>query len=89
MLHQNYPNPFNPSTQIDYDLPQDGLVKISVLDLKGRELSTIVNDVQSAGLKSVTWSALNGQGEPLSSGVYICLMRANDHISTRKLILLR
>lgn len=89
VLHQNYPNPFNPSTQIDYDLPQDGPVKISVLDLTGRELSTIVNEKQAAGLKSVTWRALNDQGEPLSSGVYICLMRTNNHVSTKKMILLR
>ena len=89
VLHQNYPNPFNPSTRIDYDLPQDGFVKISVLDIIGREVSTILDIEQTAGLKSITWSGTDDQGKMLPSGVYICLLRTNDHASARKMILLR
>jgi len=89
VLHQNYPNPFNPSTRIDYDLPQDGFVKISVLDIIGREVSTILDTEQTSGLKSITWSGIDDRGKMLPSGVYICLLRTNDHVSTRKMILLR
>ena len=89
MLHQNYPNPFNPSTRIDYDLPQDGFVKISVLDIIGREVSTILDIKQIAGLKSITWSGTDDQGKMLPSGVYICLMKTNDLILSKKMILLR
>jgi hypothetical protein len=89
VLHQNYPNPFNPSTRIDYALYQDDVVNISILDIKGREISTVVNEKQTAGLKSIVWSALSDDGKPLSSGVYICLMRVKNHILTRKIILIR
>ena len=90
VLHQNYPNPFNPYTRIDYALSQEEVVNISIIDIKGRELSTVVNEKQTAGLHSVVWSALSDDGEPLPSGVYICLMRVNSrHIITRKIILLR
>jgi hypothetical protein len=90
VLHQNYPNPFNPYTRIDYALSQEEVVNISIIDIKGRELSTVVNEKQTAGLHSIVWSAISDDGEPLPSGVYICLMRVNSrHIITRKIILLR
>ena len=89
MLHQNYPNPFNPNTLIDYNLPQDGFVRISVLDIKGRELSILLEDEQTTGLKSISWRGVDDQGNKLPSGVYICLMTANGYISTKKMILLQ
>ena len=89
MLHQNYPNPFNPNTLIDYNLPQDGIVRISVLDIKGREVSILLEDEQTAGLKSISWRGIDDHGNKLPSGVYICLMTANGFISTIKMILLQ
>ena len=64
-LHQNYPNPFNPSTTISYDLPKEGLVKIRIYDLAGREVKTLVNELKSAGRYSVSFNGGN-----LASGVY-------------------
>ena len=88
-LQQNYPNPFNPSTKINFYLPKDEFVSISVLDIKGREVATILHGKQMAGSKSVRWNGLDHQGKILPSGIYICLMKTNNLILKRKMILLR
>ena len=88
-LKQNYPNPFNPSTRINFHLPEDGFVSISILDIKGREIVTILEEEHVAGSKSVNWTAVNKNGDLLPSGVYICLMKTNDLILSKKMILLR
>ena len=88
-LQQNYPNPFNPSTKINFYLPKDEFVSISILDIKGREVATILHGKQMAGSKSVRWNGIDHQGKILPSGIYICLMKTNDLILKRKMILLR
>ena len=52
-LHQNYPNPFNPFTTLCYDLPEDGLVNITIYDMMGRTVKTLVNSSQTVGYKSI------------------------------------
>jgi hypothetical protein len=69
-LHQNYPNPFNPITTLRYDLPENSLVNITIYDMLGREVKTLVNTTQDAGFKSVIWDATNDYGKPVSAGVY-------------------
>jgi hypothetical protein len=81
-LHQNYPNPFNPKTTIRYDLPSAGLVSIKVFDILGREVRTLVNEVQNAGFKSVKFD-VNG----LASGVYFYRLIAGEFVAARKLLL--
>ena len=88
-LQQNYPNPFNPSTQINFYIPKDEFVSISVLDIKGREVATILHGKQMAGSNSVRWNGIDHQGKIFPSGIYICLMKTNDLILKRKMILLR
>ena len=88
-LQQNYPNPFNPSTQINFYIPKDEFVSISILDIKGREVATILHGKQMAGSKSVRWNGIDHQGKILPSGIYICLMKTNNLILKRKMILLR
>ena len=88
-LEQNYPNPFNPSTKINFYLPKDGFVSISVLDIKGREVATILHGKQIAGSKSVRWTGTDHQGEILPSGIYICLMKTSELILKKKMILLQ
>ena len=88
-LNQNYPNPFNPVTTLQYDLPEDGLVNITVYDMLGNVINNLVNTYQSLGYKSVQWNATNNQGEPVSAGVYLYSIEAGEFRQTKKMILLK
>ncbi|MBK9332036.1 MAG: T9SS type A sorting domain-containing protein [Ignavibacteria bacterium] len=83
-LSQNYPNPFNPSTQINYNLPVDGKVSLRLFDMSGKEISTIVNEVKTAGYYSVSFNAGN-----LPSGVYFYSIEANDFSAVKKMMLVK
>jgi len=95
-LDQNYPNPFNPSTTIKYELPNFSIVRLSVYDMLGREVSVLVNERREAGCHEVRFDASG-----LSSGVYFYRLQARlhqstpgggqaeDFVQTRKLLFLR
>ncbi len=84
LLATNYPNPFNPITTISYTLPQRSDVYITVYDLLGNEVITLVSDNQAAGYNSVQWDANNAV-----SGVYFYQIRAGEYVQTRKMVLLK
>jgi len=88
-LHQNYPNPFNPTTQIKYDLPEDAMVSVTIYDIMGRSIRSLVNSQQTAGYRSIQWNATNNLGEPLSAGMYIYRIQAGEFSQTRKMIFLK
>ena len=88
-LHQNYPNPFNTVTKLDYDLPEDAMVNITVFDMMGKVVRTLVNDQQSAGYKTLQWNAMSNSGQPVSSGLYIYTIQTGEFSKTRKMILLK
>jgi len=88
-LHQNYPNPFNPVTSLRYDLPEDGLVNITIYDMMGRVVNTLINDSQNAGYKSIQWNATNDRNEPVSAGLYIYTIQAGEFRKTKKMVLLK
>ena len=84
-LRQNYPNPFNPGTVISYFLPKNGAVVLRVFDITGAEVTTLVNEIQSAGEQQVTFDASG-----LTSGVYFYRLDVNGVTSeTRKMMLLK
>lgn len=83
-LRQNYPNPFNPSTEISYTIPSNSMVNIKVYDLTGREITTLVNEVKSAGTYKVKFDAGN-----LPSGIYLYSLQANGNMQMKKMILLK
>ena len=89
VFHQNYPNPFNPITLLEYDLPKDELVNITIYDMKGRMVKTLIDGLQSAGYKSVQWNATNYRNEPVSAGVYLYSIEAGDFRQTKKMVLLK
>ena len=64
-MHQNYPNPFNPVTKINYELNSENFVTLTIFDVAGKEISTLVNGYQKAGSHSINFS-----GENYPSGVY-------------------
>jgi len=84
MLEQNYPNPFNPSTIIQYHIPEAGSVELVIHDLKGREISRVVNVHQTAGSHKLTFDGSN-----LSSGLYFYTLISGDVRLTKKLMLMK
>ncbi|MGE5400065.1 MAG: T9SS type A sorting domain-containing protein [Ignavibacteriales bacterium] len=88
-LHQNYPNPFNPSTTIKYDLPLEGRVVIKIYSISGAEITSLVDEVQAAGHKSVKWDGKDNHGKSVSSGIYLYKLQTGNEVRTRKMILLK
>ena len=70
-LYSAYPNPFNPITTLRYDLPEKSMVNITIYDMLGRQVRTLINQTQEAGFKSVLWNATNNKGNSVSAGVYL------------------
>ena len=85
----NYPNPFNPVTHLRYNLPEDALVNITIYDMMGRQVSTLVSSQQTAGFKSVLWNATNDKGSPVSAGLYLYTIQARQFRQTKKMVLLK
>ncbi len=91
-LGQNYPNPFNPSTVISYQLPVSSFVELSIYNLRGQKIVTLVSEKQSAGIHQLNWAASG-----LASGVYFYRLEAGNpsrgsgqgFVQTKKLILMR
>ena len=88
-LKQNYPNPFNPTTQIEYQLPVDEVVSIAIYDVMGRKVRSLVNGIESAGYKSVTWDATNELGLPVAAGMYIYTIETGSFRQMKKMVLLK
>ena len=85
----NYPNPFNPVTHLRYNLPEDALVNITIYDMMGRQVSTLVSSQQTAGFKSVVWNATNDKGTSVSAGLYLYTIEAGQYRQTKKMVLLK
>lgn len=83
-LAQNYPNPFNPSTQIAFTLPTRMIIRLSVFDLLGREIATLVDGGMDAGAHSVEWNVRD-----LPAGVYFYRLTAGESTIARKMLLLK
>ncbi|UCF65509.1 MAG: T9SS type A sorting domain-containing protein, partial [bacterium] len=83
-LLQNYPNPFNPTTVISYQLAASGPVKLTVHNLIGQKVATLVDERQTAGVHSVVWNASG-----LASGVYLYRLEAGNYVAIRKMISMR
>ena len=88
-LFQNYPNPFNPVTHIAYDLPGDSRVELSIYNLLGQKVRTLVNRDMSGGHHVAVWDGKNEFGSPVSTGIYFYRIRAADFKESRKMILLK
>jgi hypothetical protein len=79
-----YPNPFNPSTKIIYEIPKQSTVILKVYDILGNEVSTLVNEMKSAGSYQIVFDA-----SELSNGVYFYRLQADNFIETKKMILMK
>ena len=88
-LHQNYPNPFNPSTTIAYDLPIASIVNITIYDMMGRKIKTLVNEYEAAGFKYTQWDGRNDKNESVSAGLYVYLLQTEKFMQNKKMIFLK
>jgi|FLOH01.1.fsa_nt_gi hypothetical protein len=83
-LNQNYPNPFNPNTNIPFTLEEEGMVKLIVYDVVGREVATLVNENMTSGTHVVSFS-----GADLSAGMYIYKISFNGEVSAKNMLLIK
>lgn len=89
-LHQNYPNPFNPQTTISFNLSENGKVNLSIYNIKGQKIKTIVNEKLEQGLHQITWDGKNDNNQYVASGVYFYKLKVNDkNIAIKKCLLLK
>ncbi|MBU1638204.1 T9SS type A sorting domain-containing protein, partial [bacterium] len=84
-----YPNPFNPETTIRFDVAAPAQVTLTVHDLLGRTVATLLNDFRDAGQYSVVWQGTDNYGQSMPSGVYFVKMNADAFSATQKLMLIR
>lgn len=88
-LEPNFPNPFNPSTTISYILGKAGETKVSIYNLVGKEIKTLVDQVQVAGTHSVVWDGRDNSGRAVASGVYVVTLRSGDFKQSRRITLMK
>ncbi|MCF6238588.1 MAG: T9SS type A sorting domain-containing protein [Candidatus Marinimicrobia bacterium] len=87
-LKQNYPNPFNPTTTISYGLPEASDVSI-INDVKGREVTNLVQSSQAAGWYDVQWNGTTEAGNPVSTGLYFARIKAGGFSDVIKMVYLQ
>ncbi len=89
-LHQNVPNPFNPSTMIKYDLNKPSPVKLTIYDIAGRVVNTLINgEHQSAGRHQMQWRGLDAKGRQVTSGAYFYVIEAGQFRQSKRMLLLK
>jgi hypothetical protein len=83
-LSQNYPNPFNPTTTIQYEMPQNGNVNVSIYNIKGELVEKLVDEYKNIGMYSIQWNPKN-----ISSGQYFYQISVDGFVQTKKMVLLK
>ena len=86
-LKQNFPNPFNPSTTIAFKVEKPVHVRLTIYDITGRLINTLIDQDEAAGLYSAVWNADDSRGAKIASGMYFSRLQAGDRIVTRKMLL--
>jgi len=89
ILYQNYPNPFNPSTEISFSIPSASHVSLTIYDILGRKVISLVNETMPAGNYVVLFDGQTAQGNMLSSGVYFYKLESSGMTVTRKMVLVK
>jgi len=88
-LSQNYPNPFNPGTVIEYVSPVNSRVNLSIYNILGQHIKTLVDEYQKAGHRKVIWNGTDQAGREVSSGVYFYRLKTESIVEVKKMLLLR
>jgi hypothetical protein len=88
-LSQNFPNPFNPTTAIEFFLPKTAPVELSIFNLEGKLVRTLVDDVLNNGFKEYQWDGKDTQGSSVSSGMYFYRLKVGNRTLTKKMTLIK
>ena len=88
-LFANYPNPFNSGTTLTYHLSREDNVKLSIYNIHGQRVVTLVDDTQPVGVHRSTWDGQDSEGLPVASGVYFCALKVGHSKKVQKMVLLR
>jgi hypothetical protein len=88
-LYQNYPNPFNPSTVIEFVLPYSSMVDMSIFNVLGQRVTSLINRKLSVGKHRVIWEATDKQNNPVPSGIYFYRLETESFSEIKKMVLLR
>lgn len=88
-LSQNYPNPFNPTTFINYQLPIAQALHLTIYNLRGQQVTTLLDRKEAAGYYSVIWDGRDAFGNHVVSGIYFYRFETEEFVKVRKLVLLR
>ena len=89
VLNQNYPNPFNPSTTIRYEVPFEAHVTLTIYNVLGQEVKTLVNGVKGIGRYEVQWNGQNQSGRSVASGIYLLRFNSGAFVQTKKMLLIK
>jgi hypothetical protein len=88
-LSQNVPNPFNPTTQVSFSLPKAANVNLTIYNVLGQQVKTLVNQEMSAGVQTIEWDGTDNSGRTVASGVYFYRLSADEFQATKKMLMLK
>jgi minor extracellular serine protease Vpr len=88
-IYPAYPNPFNPTTTIVFQMEKQQNVEVTIYDMLGRRVKTLVNEVRDGGMHNVVWDGTNDQGRQAASGVYLTRLSTGDFVASNRLMLLK
>jgi hypothetical protein len=88
-LSNNYPNPFNMATGIDFSIPRKAHVNLSVFNILGQEIATLIDKELPAGNHSIIWQGENKTGTEIASGIYFYQLKCDDYVESKKMLLIK
>jgi hypothetical protein len=88
-LENNYPNPFNPTTTIKYQLPEDVRVTVTVYNIQGQVVRTLVSEDQKAGYYTIQWDGRSEAGMTVATGIYIYRIDAGSFVTAKKMVMMK
>ena len=88
-LQQNFPNPFNPSTEIRYDLPEEGFVNLAIYNMVGQKVRTLRSETMQPGYHSMVWDGRNDVGSQVATGMYFYSIHTGSFQATKKMLFLK
>ncbi len=88
-LAQNYPNPFNPTTNVNYQLPRDVAVRLTIYNVLGQAVRVLVNEKQRVGYYTKQWDGRDDSGRLLPSGIYLYRLEAGEFVSVKRMMLMK